>query len=239
MYILYVAVPYTHLIRLLHRLIFSAGRKFHCPFSHKVFVAPPFPRTAIISRQLGHVRRESFEFSCSATFSFDFLHLFHFVFRVFHLPHWHFKVCFANYIYFYFSFISTYFSPSFSIAFSSFFLGSLAGQPSLPFPTICAPYIVFVCLRSQVPGTVSYVAQAFNWLSISSLSLSLSLLFIYNIFLFKMKPQATPNYWWQNMLHKSSAAASACPPPCWGHIPLADPISSFSSIPSSIATRSH
>lgn len=43
MCILYVAVPYTHLIRLLHRLIFSAGRKFHCPFSHKVFVAPPFP----------------------------------------------------------------------------------------------------------------------------------------------------------------------------------------------------
>lgn len=27
--------------------------------------------------------------------------------------------------------------------------------------------------------------------------------------------------------------------PCWGHTPLADPISSFSSIPSSIATRSH
>lgn len=30
---------YTHLIRLPHRLIFSAGRKFHCPFSHKVFAA--------------------------------------------------------------------------------------------------------------------------------------------------------------------------------------------------------
>lgn len=54
MCILYVAVPYTHLIRLLHRLIFSAGRKFHCPFSHKVFVAPLSPhsdhRQAIGSR---------------------------------------------------------------------------------------------------------------------------------------------------------------------------------------------
>lgn len=47
MCILYVGVLYTHLIRLLHRLIFSAGRKFHCPFSHKVFAATflslPYP----------------------------------------------------------------------------------------------------------------------------------------------------------------------------------------------------
>lgn len=37
-----------------------------------------------------------------------------------------------------------------------------------------------------------------------------------------MKPQATPNYWWQNMLHKSSAAASACslPSPPAGATPL-------------------
>lgn len=110
---------------------------------------------------------------------------------------------------------------------------------------------IFVCLQSQLPGTVSYVAQAARRVLSTDLvsplsppsSLSLSLLFIYNIFLFKMKPQATPNYWWQNMLHKSSAAASACslpsPLPSWGHTPLADPISSFSSIPSSIATRSH
>lgn len=91
---------------------------------------------------------------------------------------------------------------------------------------------IFVCLQSQLPGTVSCVAQAARRVLSTDLvsplspspssSLSLSLLFIYNIFLFKMKPQATPNYWWQNMLHKSSAAASACslPSPPAGATPL-------------------
>lgn len=213
MYYIYL---YT-LSDVLHRLIFLAGRKFHCPFFLTKFSLPPFlchtplpplPRTPIIARQLGHVRRESFE-----TFSFDFLS-FRFVFGFFHLPPLTFQSLLCKlYLFLFLVYFYIYISQVFLLLFHRFARHSFWHSPHCHFPRYMHDICLAICLsglrlcQSQLPDTVSYADQAArrvlstNLVSLSLLtllpvpiSLSLFLLFIYNIFLFKMKPQATPNY---------------------------------------------
>lgn len=145
MCILYVGVVYTHLIRLLHRLIFSAGRKFHCPFSHKVFAATflrlPSPThrsspgnwVTFVANPLSSRAAQLFPL----TFFFYFISFFGFSTYPTDISKFALQIIFI--------FISRLFQhifPKFFFyCFFIVFLGSLAGQPSLPFPTIYAPYL--------------------------------------------------------------------------------------------------
>lgn len=205
MCILYVGVLYTHLIRLLHRLIYSAGRKFHCPFSHKVFAATfrclPSPThrsspgnwVTFVANPLSSRAAQLFPL----TFFFYFISFFGFSTYPTDISKFALQIIFI--------FISRLFLHIFPQFFLLLFhrFSRLTCWSALIAIShdICT---IFVCLQSQLPGTVSYVAQAARRVLSTDLvsplspspssSLSLSLLFIYNIFLFKMKPQATPNY---------------------------------------------